>query len=266
MLDELFQGEQRINQMEVDIEEECLKILALYQPVATGLRFIVAVLKVNNDLERMGDQAINIAGRVKFLMGREALKAPVDFPAMGEVAGRMVHLSLQALVDQDVDLVRRVGEMDDKLDDMHAESYRIVEAVMAQDTSIIPTAVSYLTISANLERVGDLSLPILQRKPCSWKKAASSVTPMRWITPDLSSLGGEIDYRAQSMLIVLKCQAAIVQRGNGGNQIEAQAVARCTAGLFQTNETTHYTLPVLCADTRTIVADNEVHAVTVVLE
>lgn len=162
ILDELFKGEERINQMEVDIEEECLKILALHQPVATDLRFIVAVLKVNNDLERMGDQAINIAARVKFLMGKEPLNAPVDFPAMGEVARRMVHMSLQALVDQDVESARKVGEMDDELDDMHAENYRIVQEAMAQDTSIIPTAVSYLTISSNLERIGDLSTNIAE--------------------------------------------------------------------------------------------------------
>ena len=162
ILDELFRGEERINQMEVDIEEECLKILALHQPVAIDLRFIVAVLKVNNDLERMGDQAINIADRVKFLMDKEPLNAPVDFDAMGDVARRMVHLSLQALVDQDVDSARKVGEMDDELDDMHAENYRVVQAAMAQDTSIIPTAVSYLTISSNLERIGDLSTNIAE--------------------------------------------------------------------------------------------------------
>lgn len=162
ILDELFKGEELINQMEVDIEEECLKILALHQPVATDLRFIVAVLKVNNDLERMGDQAVNIAGRVKFLMGRESVEPPVDFVAMGEVAGRMVRLSLQALVDQDVETARRVGEMDDELDDMHAENFRIVEEAMARDIAIIPAAVSYLTISANLERIGDLSTNIAE--------------------------------------------------------------------------------------------------------
>ena len=162
ILEELFKGEDRINQMEVDIEEECLKILALHQPVATDLRFIVAVLKVNNDLERMGDQAVNIAGRVKFLMNKPPLSAPVDFVAMGEVARRMVHLSLQALVDLDVDSARKVGEMDDELDDMHADNYRIVQEAMARDPSIIPTAVSYLTISSNLERIGDLSTNIAE--------------------------------------------------------------------------------------------------------
>lgn len=162
ILEELFKGEERINQMEVDIEEECLKILALHQPVATDLRFIVAVLKVNNDLERMGDQAINIADRVRALMGKKPLEANVDFAAMGAVARRMVHLSLEALVDQDVDIARKVGEMDDELDDMHANTYEIVQAAMAKDPEIIQTAVSYLTISSNLERIGDLSTNIAE--------------------------------------------------------------------------------------------------------
>lgn len=162
ILDELFKGEERINQMEVDIEEECLKLLALHQPVATDLRFIVAVLKVNNDLERMGDQAINIADRVRHLMDKPPLSAPVDFAAMGEVARRMVHLSLEALVEQDVDLARQVGEMDDELDDMHAQTYQIVQDAMAKDPEIISTAVSYITISSNLERIGDLSTNIAE--------------------------------------------------------------------------------------------------------
>jgi len=162
VLDELFQGEERINQMEVDIHEECLKVLALHQPVATDLRFIVAVLKVNNDLERMGDQAINIAGRVRSLMGEKPLSAPVDFAAMGEVARRMVHLSLEALVNQDVEAARRVGEMDDELDDMHAETYRIIQEAMKEDPEMIKTGVSYLTISSNLERIGDLSTNIAE--------------------------------------------------------------------------------------------------------
>ena len=162
MLDELFRGEERINQMEVDIEEECLKVLALHQPVATDLRFIVAVLKVNNDLERMGDQAINIADRIRHLIGKTPLTGLVDFAAMGEVARRMVHLSLEALVERDVDLARRVGEMDDELDDMHAGNYDIMQEAMAKDPAIIETAVSYLTISSNLERIGDLSTNIAE--------------------------------------------------------------------------------------------------------
>jgi len=162
ILDELFEGEERINQMEVDIQEECLKVLALHQPVATDLRFIVAVLKVNNDLERMGDQAINIAGRVRSLMGEKPLSAPVDFVAMGEVARRMVHLSLEALVNQDVAAARRVGEMDDELDEMHANSYRIIQEAMKEDPDMIKTGVSYLTISSNLERIGDLSTNIAE--------------------------------------------------------------------------------------------------------
>ena len=159
---EIMDRERLVDEQEILIEEDCLKILALHQPVAVDLRRTATILKVNNDLERMADQAINIADRVRALMGKKPLEANVDFAAMGAVARRMVHMSVEALVDQDVDIARRVGEMDDELDDMHANTYEIVEAAMAQDPEIIQTAVSYLTISSNLERIGDLSTNIAE--------------------------------------------------------------------------------------------------------
>lgn len=162
ILQDILKDEDRINQMEVDIEEECLKVLALHQPVAIDLRFVIVVLKVNNDLERMGDQAVNIAGRVHSLAEHPRLSTPVDFPAMGDIARRMVRQSLEALVNQDVGLARKVREMDDELDDMHAETYRLMQGAMAETPSIIVPAVSYLTISANLERIGDLSTNIAE--------------------------------------------------------------------------------------------------------
>lgn len=162
ILQDILEDEDRINQMEVDIEEECLKVLALHQPVAIDLRFVIVVLKVNNDLERMGDQAVNIAGRVHSLAEHPRLSTPVDFSAMGDIARRMVRQSLEALVNQDVSLARKVREMDDELDDMHADTYRVMQQAMAETPSIIVPAVSYLTISANLERIGDLSTNIAE--------------------------------------------------------------------------------------------------------
>lgn len=162
VLEQMLEGEVRINQMEVDIEEECLKVLALHQPVAIDLRFVIVVLKVNNDLERMGDQAINIADRVRTLAAHRPVSSPIDFAAMGDIARRMVHLSLESLVNQDADIARRVGEMDDELDDMHAETYRVMQELMAQDPETVVPAVSYLTISSNLERIGDLSTNIAE--------------------------------------------------------------------------------------------------------
>jgi len=162
LLEDVHSREARINQMEVDIEEECLKMLALHQPVAIDLRFIIVVLKVNNDLERMGDQAVNIADRVQFLIDQRAPTSPVDFAPMASVARDMVEMGLKALVEQDASMARKVLEMDDELDRMHAETYRIMQEDMARQPDQIRASVSYLTISSNLERIGDLSTNIAE--------------------------------------------------------------------------------------------------------
>ena len=102
-----------IDQQEVKIEEECLKILALHQPVATDLRFVVCIMKVNNDLERMGDLAINIAERASYLSSHEPLGVPLDFHRMAELAREMVKESLSALLNLDTHLARKVLAKDD---------------------------------------------------------------------------------------------------------------------------------------------------------
>lgn len=162
LIDEIMSSEKRINEMEVDVEEECLKILALHQPVAIDLRFLIVVLKVNNDLERMGDQAVNIAGRVRHLSGQPRLDPPLDFIAMGKLASNMVHTSLDALVNQDTRTAQKVLDMDDELDNMHAEAYRVLQKLMAENPVRVSESVSHLTISSNLERIGDLSTNIAE--------------------------------------------------------------------------------------------------------
>lgn len=160
--DEILQNEERINSMEVDIEEECLKVLALHQPVASDLRFLIVVLKVNNDLERMGDQVVNIAERIRYLADKERIVADLDFVAMGEMASKMVSQALSALVRRDSDSARAVLAMDDDLDALHARSYRVLQDAMKARPEIIAPAVSYLTISANLERLGDLATNVAE--------------------------------------------------------------------------------------------------------
>lgn len=162
LIDEIMSGEHKINEMEVDIEEECLKILALHQPVASDLRFLIVVLKVNNDLERMGDQAVNIAERVRHLSDQQPLNAQVDFNAMGKLASKMVHTSLDALVNEDITAAKNVLAMDDDLDDMHANAYRTLQQLISENPAIVSTGVSHLTISSNLERIGDLATNIAE--------------------------------------------------------------------------------------------------------
>lgn len=162
LADEILATEQRINDMEVDIEEECLKIMALHQPVASDLRYVITILKVNNDLERMGDQVVNIAERVKFIADKPRVVVDVDFRKMSEISSRMVRMVLDALVREDAMKAREVLAMDDDLDALHARSFSVLQEVMARKPEMIAPGVSYLTISSNLERIGDLATNIAE--------------------------------------------------------------------------------------------------------
>jgi phosphate transport system protein len=162
LVDEIVQTEARINEMEVEIEEECLKVMALHQPVATDLRFLIVVLKVNNDLERMADQVLNIAERIRFLVSQERVVADLEFIRMGEISSKMVRQAMTALVNRDSAAARQVLAMDDELDTLHAQSFELLQAVMREKPKMVSPAVSYLTISSNLERIGDLATNIAE--------------------------------------------------------------------------------------------------------
>ena len=159
---EIVDNESVINEMEVDIEEDCLKILALHQPVAFDLRFIIVVLKVNNDLERMGDQALNIAERINFLSDLDRLVLDLDFNTMGAICRNMVEKSLEALKHRDVERAQEVVDMDDEVDALHSRNYRVLQKAMEVDPKIVTTAISYLTISNNIERLADLATNIAE--------------------------------------------------------------------------------------------------------
>ena len=154
--------ELHINELEDEIEENCLKILALHQPVAIDLRFIVVVMKVNNDLERMGDQAVNIAKRVTSLMKEESHTFELPLDAMTDTVQDMVALSLEALVNQDPDLARRVVQIDDLLDDLNTKNYQALRAGVEETPALFSQAMSLATISSNLERIGDLCTNIAE--------------------------------------------------------------------------------------------------------
>lgn len=162
LANEIERLEVRINDMEVDIEEDSLKILALHQPVAADLRFIIVVLKVNNDLERMGDQAVNIVNRVNTLSDNKELKNLLKLEMMSEKVLAMVRGSLDALVEADTTLAEDVVAMDDVVDDLHAENYEILRDYASTHPDSISEAMSIATISSNLERIGDLSTNIAE--------------------------------------------------------------------------------------------------------
>ena len=161
-LQDVLEYEDRINELEVDIEEHCLKVLALHQPVAIDLRFIIVIMKVNNDLERMGDQAVNISQRVKSLMDGPKLPISLPIDEMTNAVQKMVSLSLEALVSQDPAIAREVVDMDDIVDDLNAQTYDLIRETIQANPSLVNSAMSMATISSNLERIGDLCTNIAE--------------------------------------------------------------------------------------------------------
>ena len=160
--EEVMNCDNVINEKEVAIEEECLKILALHQPVAADLRFIITILKVNNDLERMGDLAVNIAERASYLSSKENLNITLDFPRMVESVQRMVDESLTALINMDTKLARKVLLMDDEVDDINRDMYVILQKEMKENSESVERAVHLLSTSRHLERIADLSTNIAE--------------------------------------------------------------------------------------------------------
>ena len=163
LADIVFANEVLINEKEVDIEESCLKILALHQPVATDLRFIVVVLKVNNDLERIGDLAENLTERAVYLSERDALAAPTTkINDMFITIRSMLKDSLDSLVKLDVGLARKVIAQDDSVDEINREMYDDFRALVAVNGSVVEQATSLLSCSRYLERIADLATNICE--------------------------------------------------------------------------------------------------------
>jgi phosphate transport system protein len=155
LAEKIIRSDHEIDEMEVEIEEECLKILALYQPVAVDLRFIVAVIKINNDLERIGDQAVNIAERVGVLAKREQFDFFFDYSSMGEKAQAMLKMSLDALINLDVDIAYKVVTLDDEVDDIKVEAYDRIKQALADHPDKVGYLINLFLISRHLERLAD---------------------------------------------------------------------------------------------------------------
>ncbi len=150
-----FENEDRINAMEISIEEVCLKLLALRQPVAADLRFITAAMKIVTDLERMGDQAVNIAERAISLNQEPPLKPYIDIPRITEISQTMVKDVLDAFVNRDSKLARSVCERDDLVDGLNDQVFRELLTYMMTDPRTITRAVHLMIVSRCLERIAD---------------------------------------------------------------------------------------------------------------
>jgi len=155
LAEKTFQFEDRINKLEIAIDEMCLKLLALRQPMAVDLRFITSAMKIVTDLERMGDQAVNIAERAISLNQEPQIKPYIDIPKMAEIAQSMVKDVLDAFVNHDSKLARSVCERDDLVDGLNDQVVRELLTYMMADAKTITRAVHLMIVCRCLERIAD---------------------------------------------------------------------------------------------------------------
>jgi phosphate transport system protein len=154
-LDAVLGGDQPINNLHIELDDRCFKLLALHQPMAADLRVIVAAVKINTDLERVGDLAINIAEAGKRYLRHAPIKPLIDIPRMGELAQSMLRDALDAFVRRDIPLAEAVLAADDTLDALKTQIFRELLTYMLQNPSTIEPALDLILISRHLERIGD---------------------------------------------------------------------------------------------------------------
>jgi len=155
LAEKVIHADAEIDRGEVDIEEDCLKIMALHQPVAIDLRFIVAVLKINNDLERIGDLAANVAKRGRKLANMPEIPAPFDVGTMGEITQKMLRDSLTSLIESNGELALSVMKEDDVIDEMNRDAYQKIKSKIAETPTNIDALIYYLGVARQLERIAD---------------------------------------------------------------------------------------------------------------
>ncbi len=152
---EVFRREEEVNELQIEIDERVIGILALQHPVAADLRLVVMCSKIAGDLERIGDQAVNICQNTAVVIQHPPLKPLIDIPIMADLARGMMRSSLDAFVRQDVDLAQKVLGEDDKVDAFKDQIFRELLTYMMSEPPTIPRALPLILISRNLERVGD---------------------------------------------------------------------------------------------------------------
>jgi len=155
LCDLVLRSEPAINRMEREIDQAALDLLAMEQPMAVDLRFIISVIRINSDLERVGDQAVSIASRIQEMGAFANIDLPVDIPKLASLAAAMVRKALQAFIEGDADLAQSVLLLDDQVDEMNADAFRSLSMLITQKPEMAPQALNALIISRNLERVGD---------------------------------------------------------------------------------------------------------------
>ena len=154
-INKVLSGDEPINQLHIEVDNRCFRLLALHQPMATDLRAIVAAVKINTDLERVGDLAVNIAEASKRYIGHAPVKQLIDIPQMGNIAQAMLRDALDAFVNRDTELAHRVLNEDDRLDSLKTQVFRDLLTHMLQNQSTVEPSLDLILVSRHLERIGD---------------------------------------------------------------------------------------------------------------
>ncbi len=161
-LDRVISSDYEIDEMEIEIEEECLKILALYQPVARDLRFLIALIKINSEIERIGDYAVKIASKVKFICEHSSRELPMDYALMSEKVITMLRMSLDALVDKDLDLAHKIFILDDEVDLLRNQAYDIIKEQLQKEPEHAGCMLNGFLVARHLERIADRATNIAE--------------------------------------------------------------------------------------------------------
>jgi phosphate transport system protein len=162
LAEEVFRDDRVIDRMEMDIEERCIELLALQQPLARDLRLITSALKISNDLERVGDHAVNIAGCAKTLLTLEPMRPVADLPELAEKAIGMLRESLDAFVRRDADAARALVRRDDEVDALNRRLFADLLGRMVGDPAAIQASMALVLVGRNLERIGDLATNVAE--------------------------------------------------------------------------------------------------------
>ena len=162
LADQVFADDKLIDRMEIDIEEACIQLLALQQPLARDLRLITSALKISNDLERVGDHAVNIAGCAKELVGKPPVRPLADLPELSDKATAMLRDALDAFVRRDPEAARLLVRRDDEVDDLHRRMFADLMGRMIADPQQVDRSMTFVLVGRNLERIGDLATNIAE--------------------------------------------------------------------------------------------------------
>lgn len=162
MASEIQEIDHQIDKFEIAIEEQCIELIARHQPVGADLRFLIGVIKMNNDLERMGDHAVNIASYIAYLIEQPRIKSVSNIWSMAREVKEMLNDSVKSFMDNDATRAQKVCERDSVVDEMRDETIRILLTYMLEQPETIGSAIPLLLVAKNLERIADLSTNICE--------------------------------------------------------------------------------------------------------